>query len=294
MNEDDDRNLHNIDNDVISDDAEDDASSDSQDDLQKLNLINNYHHGGDFCDPGNYGERSLVQKCINKLKNILMVLNNNNTDWSKFKLDKPLWGDFELVKLIPYIFSTTADGIHEFSGSYYAANSSSRSKIFGEADENDTFAFLTSSMDHRTNIFSRIEPISLKCKYILEVLQKPKMVFHHDHFFPIASERYKEYEEILNSIILEISLKIFTFISDYPIPIQNIQMKPEKKTQSINAILDENRILKAQIKRMTGVKKDSSILENELRDAKTKAAEMEKKNTDLERELKSLKDMHSK
>ena len=30
MNEDDDRNLHNIDNDVISDDAEDDASSDSQ------------------------------------------------------------------------------------------------------------------------------------------------------------------------------------------------------------------------------------------------------------------------
>ena len=143
MNEDDDRNLHNIDNDVISDDAEDDASSDSQDDLQKLNLINNYHHGGDFCDPGNYGERSLVQKCINKLKNILMLLNNSNTDWSKFKLDKPLWGD---------IFSTTADGIHEFSGSYYAANSSSRSKIFGEADENDSFAFLTSSMDHRTNI----------------------------------------------------------------------------------------------------------------------------------------------
>jgi len=266
--------------------------------LQKLSPDIHDHHGGDFCDARNYGEGSIVEKFIKKLTSILIVLNNKETDWStgKFILAHSLWGDFELVKLIPYLFTTAADGIHEFSGSYYAANSSSRSKIFGEADENDSFAYLTSSMEHRTNIFSRIEPISLKWKYVSEVLQKPKMVFHRDHFFPIVSEPSKVYEELLNDIILDISSKISQFISNYPIPIKVIQMKPEKTTKSMNAILDENNDLKDQIKRMRGLiksKKDSSILENELRDAKAKAAEMEKKNADLERQLKSLRDMHS-
>ena len=147
-------------------------------------------------------------------------------------------------------------------------------KFFGEVQENDSFAYLSSSMQHRTNCILSNSPISLKMKYLKEDLRKPKMVFKDCHFFSIESEPYAVYEELLNSSISKISEQIFKFITTNPIPMQNIQKKPER---SMETILYENRILRDTLNRIN-----------------REAAEMEKKNADLEKELKLLRDPTSK
>jgi len=168
--------------------------------LQKMTLTNNDHHGGDFCDPRFYGDGSQIENYINKLERILEFINQyglqTDPDWKNFTIDVSLWGNLELVKLIPYLFSTAFDGLNEFTGSYFAANSDARTKFFGEVEDTDKFAFLISSMEHRTNFVLYIEPQSLKLKYLKQVLEEPKMVFWRNHFFPILSERDEVYKEL--------------------------------------------------------------------------------------------------
>ena len=96
---------------------------------------------------------------------------NEVKDWDSFILGRELWGDFELVKLIPYLYSTIPNGIHSFHGSYFTANYPVVTKFFGEVQENDAFAYLSSSMHHRTNYILCNSPISLKMKYLKEDLR---------------------------------------------------------------------------------------------------------------------------
>jgi len=244
------------------------------DGLQKFSFDSSKHHGGNFSSPRFYDEGSELEKYIKKLTDTLVVLKVEENDWDNFILERELWGDFQLVKMIPYLFSTTPNGIHSFHGSYFMANYPVVTKFFGEVQENDSFAYLSSSMQHRTNCILSNSPISLKMKYLKEDLRKPKMVFKDCHFFSIESEPYAVYEELLNSSISEISDKIFKFITTNPIPMQNIQKKPER---SMETILYENRILRDTLNRIN-----------------REAAEMEKKNADLEKELKLLRDPTSK
>jgi hypothetical protein len=255
--------------------------------LQKMTLTSNCHHGGDFCEPTTYGDGSEIDKYINKLKRILEFINQyglkTDSDWREFTLEASLWGDFELVKLIPYLFSTAVDGIHKFTGSYFAANSDVRTKFFGEVEDTDKFAFLISSMEHRTNIVSYIEPQSLKLKYLKQVLEEPKMVFCSDHFFPISSESDEVYKELLSKSILEISNRISNFITSKPIPMQILQREPLKvffrePSMTISALLEQVNFLKDQLKkRGFKSKKDSSM--------EKRNAELEKRNAELEKEL---------
>ena len=253
--------------------------------LQKMTLTNNDHHGGDFCDPRFYGDGSQIENYINKLERILEFINQyglkTDPDWKNFTIDVSLWGNFELVKLIPYLFSTAFDGINEFTGSYFAANSDARTKFFGEVEDNDKFAFLISSMEHRTNIVSYIEPQSLKLKYLKQVLEEPKMVFWRNHFFPILSERDEVYEKLLSKSISEISNQISKFITSKPIPMQILEREPlkvffrEPLQRDVEAILEQVNCLKDELK-----KRDAKM-----RDAKAKAAELKLKNAELEKEL---------
>ena len=155
--------------------------------------------------------------------------------------------------MIPYLFSAAVDGIHKFTGSYFAANSDARTKFFGEVKETDKFAFLISSMDHRTNIVSYIEPQSLKLKYLKQVLEEPKMVFWSNHFFPILSEHNDDYEKLLSKSISEISNQISKFITSKPIPMQSkvffrepLQREP---LITVSAILDQVNFLKDELKK---------------------------------------------
>ena len=244
------------------------------DGLQKFSFDSSKHHGGNFSSPRFYDEGSELEKYIKKLTDTLVVLKVEENDWDNFILERELWGNFDLVKLIPYLFSTTPNGIHSFHGSYFTANYPVVTKFFGEVQENDSFAYLSSSMQHRTNCILSNSPISLKMKYIKEDLKKPKMVFKDCHFFSIESEHYKVYEDLLNISISEISEQIFKFITTNPIPMQNTQKKPER---SMEAILSENRILRDTLTRIN-----------------REAAEMERKNADLVKELKLLRDPMSK
>ena len=259
--------------------------------LQKMTLNSKCHQGGDFCDPRLYGDGSQIEKYINKLERILEFINQYgleaDPDWRKFTLDVSLWGDFELVKLIPYLFSkvTAFDGIHEFTGSYFAANSDARTKFFGEVEDNDKFAFLISSMEHRTNIVSYIEPQSLKLKYLKQVLEEPKMVFWSHHFFPILSERNEDYEKLLSKSISEISNQISKFITSKPIPMQSKVFFREPLQRDVEAILEQVNCLKDELKKRGFKWKNESSMEIELRDAKAKAAKLKLKNAELEKEL---------
>ena len=98
------------------------------------------------------------------------------------------------------------------------------------------------------------------------------MVFKDCHFFSIESEPYTVYEELLNSSISEIPEQIFKFITTNPIPMQNIQKKPER---SMETILYGNRILRDTLNR---INREGA----------------ERKNADLEKELKHLRDPMSK
>ena len=176
--------------------------------------------------------------------------------------------------MIPYLFSTAVDGIHKFTGSYFAANSDARTKFFGEVEDNDKFAFLISSMDHGTNIVSYIEPQSLKLKYLKQVLEEPKMVFWSHHFFPILSERNDDYEKLLSKSITEISNQISKFITFKPIPMQSLEREPLKvffrdplqrePLITVSAILEQVNFLKDELKKRGYKSKKDSSTENEL------------------------------
>ena len=253
---------------------------------EKVTFATHNNHGGDLNDKKFYVDDEEVKvaelpRYIKKLEEAIKLLKNEQyTDWQNFNLDAALWGNFDLIKLIPFLFSTSSGGLMEFHGSYYKAN-----------DAIHSFAYLICSMEYSTNSIRSTEPISLKKKHLEEVLEKPNIIYSGQHFFPLVTNAKRE---DISSGITEISGKILKFIHEHPMPTMtkkstevNSMRVTSNESNNLDSLLIENETLKSEIAKMRNAHtKDRAA---ELKLAKDRAAELEKKNAALEEELRNYK-----
>ena len=253
---------------------------------EKVTFATHNNHGGDLNDKKFYVDDEEVKvaelpRYIKKLEEAIKLLKNEQyTDWQNFNLDAALWGNFDLIKLIPFLFSTSSGGLMEFHGSYYKAN-----------DAIHSFAYLICSMEYSTNSIRSTEPISLKKKHLEEVLEKPNIIYSGQHFFPLVTNAKRE---DISSGITEISGKILKFIHEHPMPTMtkkstevNSMRVTSNESNNLDRLLIENETLKSEIAKMRNAHtKDRAA---ELKLAKDRAAELEKKNAALEEELRNYK-----
>ena len=258
---------------------------------KKLTFDSHNNHGGDLNDKTFYVDNEEVKvselpRYIKKLEEAIKLLKNEQyTDWQNFRLDGALWGNFDLIKLIPYLFSTSFDGLMEFHGSYYKAN-----------DAIDSFAYLICSMEYCTNSIRSTEPISLKKKHLEEVLEKPNIIYSSQHFFPLVTSAKRE---DISSCITEISGKILKFILANPMPTMtkksmevNSMRVTSNEGNNLDRLLIENETLRSEIAKMRNAHAKDRAAELQL--AKDRAAELEKKNAALEEQLRNYKDAMGK